>query len=76
MLPLSRVSAVIAKVLEVSNQTMVSVKKSVVAHMLFKSLQTHSSRQGKVVFVHQACVLTGCCRDTFRWIHATLPENH
>lgn len=76
MLPLCRVSKVITKVLEISCVFPSLAPKKKAVDDLLKPLRTHSSRQGKVVFVKDACSLGGACIATFRWIHGTLPDTY
>ena len=72
MLPADRVARVLFKVYELNN---IVVTSSRVHDMIATGLTHHSSRQGKVVFVYEACELAGACRELFRWVHSTLPAN-
>ena len=71
MLPVERVKLVMWKLYTLSD---IQIVRGRLDAMIDSALELHSSRQGKVVFVHMACEMLNACPRLFRWIHGTLPR--
>ena len=71
MLPVDRVKIVMWKLYMLND---IHIVRNRLYGIIDSALELHSSRQGKVVFVHAACELLNACPKLFRWIHGTLPR--
>ena len=76
MQPLDRVAKVLFKVLELMNDNPDTKTSMKALRTRLSCIPTHSSRQGNVIFVHDALLLSGAGIDMFRYVNNMLPKNY
>ena len=76
MQPVDRVAKVLFKVFELMNGNAKAQTSMHSLRLILAFIGSHSSRQGKVVFVRDALSLVGANIEMFRYVNRMLPKNY